>query len=371
MRYFFSSGEASGELTAVALAREVVRLDPQASFEGIGAARMREAGFTLWREHAGWASMGPFEAIPRIPKLLRACWATAKHIAQVKPDLVVLIDFGAFHVRLANELRGKYGYTGPILHVFPPATWLDSEAAARAVAANAIAVTAFEHQRDFYSALGLPIQYFGHPLVARYERRAARPAPPSDGGCVALLPGSRTSELRHHIPRLIDAYRCLREQRPNVRAVAAAADAHAERRLRDAIARSGEPIAIVRGIDAALADADAAWVASGTAVLETVLSGVPAAVLYVNAPILVAYGRRVYPGKYIALPNIVMDRAIVPEFLQDDATPRRLADAMEAILRDPSVQYAAFSELRERLGPADALERCARFAVDVAKRQAA
>jgi lipid-A-disaccharide synthase len=368
MRYFLSSGEASGELAAVALAQAIARIDMHASFEGIGAARMRDAGFSLWRDHAGWASMGPFEAIPRIPKLLTACWATAAHIAATQPDLVVLIDFGAFHQRLATILRGRYGYSGPIVHLFPPATWIDSERSARATAASAIAVTAFEHQRDFYRSLNVPIEYFGHPLASRYERRALRPAPPLDGGCVALLPGSRASELRYHVPRLLEAYRHLRERRPLLRAVVAAADATGERTLRAAIARSGEAMTVVRGLPAALADADAAWVASGTAVLETALTGVPAVVLYVNAPWLVAYGRRVFPGKYIALPNLVMDRAIVPEFLQDDATPERLADAMDEALRDPGVQYARFAALRERLGPADALERCARFAVDLAAR---
>jgi lipid-A-disaccharide synthase len=366
MRYFFSSGEASGELAAVALAQAIGALDPAASFEGIGAARMRDAGFALWRDHTGWASMGPFEAIPRIPKLLMAGWATAAHIAASKPDLVVLVDFGAFNLRLAAMLRRRFGYGGPILDLFPPATWLDSARSARAVAASTIAVTAFAHQRDFYHRLGLPIEYFGHPLAGRYHLRAPRPAPPVDGGRVALLPGSRPSELKYHIPRLLDAYGRLRERRPHLAAVAAAADDAGERALRAAIARAGADIAIARGVTAALTDADAAWVASGTAVLETVLSGVPAVALYVNAPILVAFGRRVYSGKYIALPNIVMDRIVVPEFLQDDATAQRLAETMDGILRDPGAQYAQFAELRERLGPVDALVRCAQFAVELA-----
>ncbi|HVS45934.1 MAG TPA: hypothetical protein VMS32_04650 [Verrucomicrobiae bacterium] len=366
MRYFFSSGEASGELAAVALAQAIGGLDPAASFEGIGAARMRDAGFSLWRDHTGWASMGPFEAIPRIPKLLIAGWATAAHIAASKPDLVVLVDFGAFNLRLAAILRGRLRYRGPILDLFPPATWLDSERRARAVAALTIAVTAFEHQRDFYRRLGLPIEYFGHPLAGRYHPRAPRPAPPADGGRVALLPGSRASELKYHIPRLLDAYGRLREKRPHLAAVVAAADDAGERTLRAAIARAGADIAIARGVSAALSDADAAWVASGTAVLETLLSGVPAVALYVNAPLLVAYGRRVFPGKYFALPNIVMDRIVVPEFLQDDATPQRLAETMDDILCDPGAQHAQLAELRGRLGPADALERCARFAVELA-----
>jgi len=93
MRYFFSTGEASGELTAVALAEAIARLDPQAQFEGIGSARMRAAGFTIWHDTAGWAALGPLAALPRIPKLLAIGLATAAKIAASKPDLVVLIDF--------------------------------------------------------------------------------------------------------------------------------------------------------------------------------------------------------------------------------------------------------------------------------------
>ena len=85
MRYFFSTGEASGELAAVVIAQTIRRIDPHAQFEGIGAQRMRDADFALWRDHTGWASMGPLAALPRIPKLLAIMWKTAKHIAQAQP----------------------------------------------------------------------------------------------------------------------------------------------------------------------------------------------------------------------------------------------------------------------------------------------
>src|SRR5580700_6852171 len=127
MRYFFSTGEASGEASALLLARAIRAVDSEAQFAGIGAERMREAGFTIWRDHTGWASMGPIAAIPRIPKLLATMWRTALHVVQSKPDLVVLVDFGAFNLRLASTLRRRLNYGAPILDVFPPGTWLDSE----------------------------------------------------------------------------------------------------------------------------------------------------------------------------------------------------------------------------------------------------
>ncbi|HEY8314079.1 MAG TPA: hypothetical protein VIG51_07865 [Candidatus Baltobacteraceae bacterium] len=368
MRYFFSSGEASGELNATLLADAIARLDERAQFEGIGAERMRAAGFRLWRDHSGWASMGPLAAIPRVPKLLATMYVTALHIARTKPDLVVLVDFGAFNVRLAKTLR-RLRYRGPILDVFPPATWLDNAMAARAVARATIPVTAFDHQRRFYESLGLPIAYFGHPLVGRYAMRAPRPAPLRDGGTIAILPGSRDGELRFHLPALLDAFALLKAQRPHLRAiVGAAGDRGAiaiEREIERRHLASG--VRVAHGTAAAIADADAAWVSSGTAVLETALCGVPSVALYIITPMLVKHARRVYRGRYITLPNLVLGREIVPEFLQDAATAQNLANAMEAVLRDPAVQYRELEALRGALGPPDALERCAAFAVDVAK----
>lgn len=367
MRYFLSSGEASGELAAVAIAQAIRRIDPQAEFEGIGAARMRDAGFTLWRDHSGWASMGPLAAIPRIPKLLLTMLVTAGHIVRSKPDLVVLVDFGAFNVRLAKRLR-QTGYRGPILDVFPPGTWLDRERTARDVAAVAMPLTAFAHQRDFYRSLNLPIAYFGHPLAAQYTMRAPRPAPSADGGTVAILPGSRGGEIRHHAARLFAAYRQMKAQRPDLRAVAGAADSRAERQLKEIAETQGaRDVTFARGTLAAIADADAAWVSSGTAVLECALSGVPVVALYVIDAALVKHARRVYSGRFITLPNLVLEREVIPELLQDDATPERLADAMEDVLADPARQYSQFGALREALGPPDALEKIAGFAVSLAK----
>jgi lipid-A-disaccharide synthase len=366
MRYFFSTGEASGEASAVALAERICEYDPAAKFEGIGGAAMRAAGFTLWRDHTGWASMGPLAAIPRIPKLLAAMLRTAAHIAVSKPDLVVLVDFGVFNLRLANQLR-RLHYKGSILDLFPPGTWLDDEKKARRVSAVARPVTAFKHQYEFYRSLGCRIEFFGHPLASRYELRPLPPPPSRSGGTIAILPGSRAGELRRHLPALAAAYRLLQRRRPALRGVFGAADARAARKIGEAVAAEGlTNVTIVRGVGAALAQADGAWVSSGTAVLETALCGVPVVGIYVIPPILIRYGHRMVRHRFILLPNLVLRREVVPELLQDRATPQALADALERLMNDPSQQYEDFRELRAALGPADALDRCARYAVSLA-----
>ncbi len=356
---------------AIFLAEAIRKLDPDAQFEGIGSARMREAHFALWRDHTGWASMGPLAAIPRIPKLLNAMLRTAFHIAASKPDLVVLVDFGVFNLRLANTLR-RLRYCGPIMDLFPPGTWLDNAEKARNVSAVALPVTAFAHQYEFYRSLGCRIEYFGHPLTSRYRMRPLRDAPPNDGGVVAMLPGSRAGELRRHIPVLLAAYRTLRRRRPQLHGVIGAADDRAERTITRTLARERlNDVKIVRGVAAAVCDADAAWVSSGTAVLETALLGVPAVGIYVIPPVLIWYGHRMIKHRFIMLPNLVLGNEVVPELLQERATPEALADALEAQMVDPSKQYDDFVKLREALGPPDAIERCARRAVDLARSVAA
>ncbi|MHB8462923.1 MAG: glycosyltransferase family protein, partial [Vulcanimicrobiaceae bacterium] len=169
MRYFFSTGEPSGELVAVTLAKELRRIDPDARFEGIGAQRMRDAHFDVLIDHTGWASMGPLAAIPRIPKLLTTMWSLAKRLAQSPPDLLVLVDFGAFNMRLAAQLREKHHYAGPILYVFPPGAWLDRPRQARRVAELTTPCPGYAHQAEFYADLGLATLYHGLPLSGSYE----------------------------------------------------------------------------------------------------------------------------------------------------------------------------------------------------------
>jgi lipid-A-disaccharide synthase len=371
VRYFFSTGEVSGEAIAVMLAQAIRDIDADASFEGIGGEQMRDAGFRIWRNNAGWASMGPAAAIPRIPKLLAAMLATAAHLRAERFDLIVLVDFGVFNLRLANTLR-RFGYRGPILDLFPPGTWLDNEQKARRVSAATVPATAFAHQYEFYRRIGCRIVYFGHPLASKYPARPLRPTPPRDGGTVAMLPGSRSGELKRHLPILAQAYRMLQMRRPALCGVFGAADARAVVAMREIVERERlTNIRLARGVAEAASQSDAAWAASGTAVLETALLGVPTVALYVIPPAMVWYGRRMIRHRYITLPNLILAREVVPELLQEQATPQRLADALEALLLEPSKQLADFADMREALGPSDALKRTAGFAVELARTAAA
>jgi len=366
-RFFFSTGEASGELSATILAAEVARLAPSIAFSGIGGERMREAGFSLHWDTRGWSSMGPLAALSRIPKLSAILFATAWHLRRCAPDLIVLVDFGAFNLRLARLLRALR-YRGPVLYYFPPGAWLDNEQQACAVAATATALTPFLHQRDFYRSHGLPIAFFGHPMTSIYSMRCEPRAPSCDGGTVAVLPGSRRGELFLHLPVLLEAIRELRAIRPKARFLIVAADADARRFIGKMLAsRDAETISVVDGVQEAFACADAAWIASGTAVLQAALCGVPAISLYILPKATARIARRVYRGRFVTIPNLVLQRAVIPEFLQEAATAKNLTFAMDALLQDPRAQYNELEKLRPALGPQDALSKCAAFALTLAQ----
>ena len=368
MRVFFVTGEASGDMLAATLADAMREFVPGATFGGIGGERMAAAGFALTTRTTGWASLGPIEALRRIPPLLINLLRHAVWLRASPWDLIVLVDFGAYNLNLARALRAL-GYAGPILYYFPPGAWLDRPKKAADVVRNAVPLTAFAHQRDFYERLGLGIAYFGHPLGTLVPPRPARGAVPRAGGTIALLPGSRRGEIERHLPPLLDAVALVRKRRPAARFVLSAADGEAQRSIERELERRGEALEVVRGARAAFDGADAALIASGTAVLEATLREVPTVALYIVSRAQEQLARRVWLNRhpFITLPNILLDRAVVPELHQDDVTPQHLADALEAQLADPAATLAGMREVRAALGATDALRRCAAFAVALAR----
>jgi lipid-A-disaccharide synthase len=368
MRIFLSTGETSGELLAADLLGAMRARGADVDAEGIGDVRLENAGVRLWHRTRGWASLGPIDALRKIPRLLGIMWGTTLRLVRRPPDLVVLVDFGAFNVRLAKSLR-HFGSRVPILYYFPPAAWLDNAARARDVAGATEALTAFTHQRDFYRSLGLPIGYVGHPLGSTVAARPRRDPAGAGGGVVALLPGSRHGEIERHTPLLLDTLAVMRSRRPQIAALLVAVDDDAARVFEQLLAlRSPLPVTIVRDAREALAAADVAAIASGTAVLEAALVQTPAVALYVLSQAQAKIARRVYKGTYVTLPNLVTSEPIVPELLQERATPDALAAGLLALLDDPAAQLEGYARVRRALGAPDALDRCAAFALDVAGR---
>ena len=374
MRYepadlFFIAGEASGDLQASLLARAARDMRPGVRMAAVGGDRLRTAGVPIVYDSSELASIGPISVLPRIP-LLYGILRWLDVVMRRRPSrLLVPVDAGAFNVRLIKRLRAA-GYRGPIVYYFPPGAWLDNPEQARAVGGAATALTPFAHQRDFYRSLGLPIEFFGHPLVSVITQRPPQPLSPTP--LIAVLPGSRREEVARHLGVLAKAARDLRlHLRANY--VAVAASDKREKQIRESWARSGGPsdMAISReDASTVLARADLAWAASGTAVLEAALVGVPQIAFYVVSPAQYRVAQRRLPKELlwaITLPNLVLQRRIVPELLQHDFTPARLVEETLKLL-DQEMQRdrmrADYDELRRALGPPDSLQRITDFVVD-------
>jgi len=365
MRVFFSTGELSGEVLAAELLG-AMRARTPVDAEAIGNARLESEGVHIVHRTIGWARVGIVDAIRIVPQLIGVLMQMVVYLRRSRPDVVVLIDFGAFNLRLARALRA-WGFKAPIVYYVPPSAWLDNVPKARTVAQNCDALTVFRHQAEFYRANNLPIGYVGHPLVTTIQPRAPRPAPSPTGGRIALLPGSRQSEIALHLPLLLDAFSHLRERRPDLTGVIVAANDEMRALIQATLDfRSPGPIEIAEGTRAVLAQVDAAAVTSGTAVLEAALLETPTASFYILGPTQARIAARVFDGTFITLPNLVLRERIVPELLQDAATPVALADELARLLDDPTAQLDGFARMRAALGPADSLQRIADWVIAAA-----
>jgi lipid-A-disaccharide synthase len=376
---FLSAGEASGDLQASLLLTELRRLRPATTAEAIGSERLRAAGARVSADSAEWASIGPVSAIAKIPGLYVTMRRYASALRRDKPRVVLPIDFGAFNLRLAQQLRHD-GYRGTIIYYFPPGAWLDDERQAREVARVAIPLTPFARQRDFYHRLGLRCEYFGHPLVTAIAPRVTRSAQwparlglePADGPRIVIFPGSRREEIDLMLPRLASAASMLSASAGATFVIAGASEARAqqiERRWpRDGVGRP--VIARDSAIQDAMLAADLAWVASGTAVLETALRAVPQVAFYEISRAQYRIAQRRVPQFVhgpLTLPNLLLGRSVVPELLQDDLTPEHLVERTTALLSDGAEresQLRGYAALRTVLGPPDSLARIARFVVE-------
>jgi lipid-A-disaccharide synthase len=364
---FFIAGEASGDLQASLLAGSVRNLRPQLKLAAIGSDRLRAAGVPLAYDSSDLASIGPLSVIPRIPLLYGMMRRFVAAMRERPSRLLVPVDLGAVNLRVISRLRSG-GYARPIVYYFPPGAWLDDARQARKVAELTLPLTPFAHQRDFYQRLALPVVYFGHPLVSVIPARTSQPL--CSKPRIVVLPGSRREEVGRHIPVLARAAREVGRLTCGSFLAVAASEKRAAQ-IRSQWARFGGPpeLAISReGTTHALHCADLAWVASGTAVLEAALVEVPQIAFYrlSRSQYRIGVRRHAHLLRAITLPNLVLGRTIVPELVQDAFTASGLVKETLLLLErddERTRQIEAYGELRNALGPPDALARIADFVV--------
>jgi lipid-A-disaccharide synthase len=356
-RIFVSAGEPSGDLHAAGVVRALRHRYPDATVEALGGPRMAAAGARLRYRMEGLAAFGLIEVITKLGPHWRLLRAMRQDFAAGRYDLVILVDYPGFHLRVAEAAR-RAG-TKVLWYIAPQLwAWRPERARRLAAAVDRLAVV-LPFEQPFFGGLGLRSDYVGHPLVdgsptpAREEARRRLGLAP-DARVLGVFPGSRKQEVRRlWVPFREAALRLLREGRCDEVVVAATAELEYP---------APEPLRLVRGEPGlVLAAADAVLAKSGTTTLEAALADIPMVVAYKVHPITFRFFQRLRTVRWVSLVNLVADREVVPELLQEEAQAGALAEALGPLLDRTDHRTIAQREglalVRDRLGTPGATER--------------
>lgn len=340
------AGETSGDLLGAQLIRELSARRADLQFAGIGGPQMANAGCALWHDSEELAVRGYAEVLRHLPRLLRLRRRLITRMAQAKPALFIGIDAPDFNLGVEKALKGKGVRT---LHYVSPSLWAWRGERIRAIhqAADHVLVL-FPFETALYEEAGIPATFVGHPLAdiapLKPDRAAAktRLKLDCDRPVIALLPGSRQSELDLHSDLFIAVASAIAVVEPSVQFIVPLATRQTRAQFEEAVFRAGHatpPITLLYGhAGQALAAADVALVASGTATLEAALYRCPQVVTYRLNPATYRLVKRKLRLPYVALPNVLAGRFVVPEIMQQAASTENLAQAVLNLLADKVVR---------------------------------
>jgi lipid-A-disaccharide synthase len=368
-----SCGEASGDLYAGALATQLQRLAPGTRVFGLGGPRLAESGAELVGDYRGLAVTGLTEALRVLPRSFGMLRRLRARLLNDRPDVLVAVDFPDFNFGLAQSAR-KLGI--PVVYYISPQLWAWRPGRIRTMKAIATKVLViFPFEQEIYERAGIPVEFVGHPLIDLIHVATDRKDLLTSHGLdpeaptVALLPGSRPNEVRAILPTLAAASSVIRADVPKVQFVIARAPNLASS-LFASLTTSGR-IAIVEGrADDVLNASDVVVTASGTATVQTALHLRPMVIVYRLSPLTYRLGRRFVKLDTFGMVNLVSGRRIVPELIQDDFTPERVAEEVRSLLTDRPRADAMRRDLRDmrsRLGDAGASRRAAATVLAVAR----
>lgn len=366
-RIFIVGGEESGDIHGAALIAELKQAIDGVVIEGMGGSRMRGAGLE-GVDSKDVSVVGIVEVIEKLPTLWGAYNALKKRLSQGRFDAVVLIDFPDFNLHIAKAAK-KLGI--PVIYYISPQVWAWRRGRIKTIARLVDKMlVVFPFEAALYQQAQVDVEYVGHPLVdiAHSELtiiEARRTLGIDDNAIViSLLPGSRTGEVRRMLPIMLKASGMINTELKAegvfiLPAAASIDDSHLAVFLENAPVK----VRVIRdAMYAALRASDAAVVTSGTATLETALIGTPMAIVYKLSPVSAILGRLLVRGKFVGLPNIVVNKEVVPELLQEDATPENISREILNVINDKDKREAmlrGFDEVKAALGGGGAAARAA------------
>jgi len=353
LRIALVAGEASGDILGAGLMRALKARHPAVEFIGVGGPLMQAEGLTSYFPMERLSVMGLVEVLGRLRELLARRKKLVADLIAAKPDVFIGIDAPDFNLNIELKLRQAGIKT---VHYVSPSVWAWRQKRVLKIREGCdLMLTLFPFEARFYEEKGVPVRFVGHTLADAIPLEADRAAARAElglpeGPLVALMPGSRGGEVGRLGALFLDTAQRLRALRPGVRFVMPCASAQRRAQLEELLVGRDLPLTLLDGQShLALAACDAVLIASGTATLEALLYKRPMVVAYRLAPLTFWILKRMVKSPYISLPNLLAQRLLVPELLQDDATVEALAQTLSPLIEGGEEQTRGFDEIHRTL----------------------
>lgn len=355
MKIAFIAGEASGDAIAADTLRALKILNPDIQFIGLGGPKMQAQGLESWYDFSLLSVMGFVEVLKHLPGLLKLRRAMKQRLIAEQPDIVIGVDAPDFNLGLEKHCKQAGLRT---LHLVSPSVWAWREKRAAKIAESADEILClFPMEPAIYEKYGMPARFIGHPMADRIalhpDTGAARSSLGiSDGPLLAVLPGSRRSEIQRLLPDFLGAAQRLQQQIPELQLVIPAVNAACRKIIAQGVAASTlSQVKIIDGkAQAAMIASDAVLLASGTAALEAMLCKKPMVVAYKISPLTyrVVNALGLLKVSRFSLPNILSGQDLVPELIQDQCTPDAIAQALLPLITDQSAAAALRGQFEQQ-----------------------
>lgn len=373
-RILISAGEASGDIHAAAVTAAIKKIDSSAEVFGMGGDSLRNAGGEVLFDIKDHGVMGFVEVLKKLPDLFKLRDDFEKVMDERKPDCLITVDYPGFNMKLAKLAHDK-GI--PVVSYIAPSAWAWHKSRAKKVAKIVDKVACiFPFEYDVYKEAGAYVEFVGHPLVdivkpSMTKEEAMAFAGKEEGKkLILLMPGSRLMEIEKMLPTLLEAAKIIKKQLPEVSFVMPRAGTIPISLLEEKIQASGLDVKITEGNNYDLFSvADLALATSGTVTLEAALCGLGSVIVYKTNPVTYFIAKLLVNIPHIGLPNIVAAKSVVPELIQNDFTPAKVAQEALALLE--SERNAKMKEdlayVKERLGKPGAVGRVAELVLKIAR----